>query len=174
MWQLLSSILLMDSLSTWWHLSSASAEPQYTDGHISHPQATHEVGNVLLLPLQPLCKLWSLENHDHHVCIVPALLHGKYGFPHPAIPDQVSTTWWGGGGGQVSAPTIPNTICTMCIALWMQCRLLKLVKKMMLIPVLLTLKQPQYLHLRFVLFHCKQDFSQWYWWPGKKEIRREK
>lgn len=31
--------------------------------------------------------------------------------------------------GHVSAPTIPNTICTKYIALWMSCALLKLVKK---------------------------------------------
>lgn len=44
----------------------------------SHLWAPHSQGTLL----QMLWKLWSLENHDHHVCIAPAHLHTKWGFGH--------------------------------------------------------------------------------------------
>lgn len=175
MWRLLSSILFTDPSPT--HRDTCLLHPQSLGTRVGTP-ATHK---------PPMRYETLFSRHCSHsansgawriviiMCVLPQLAYTANG----DSPIQLFLTEWAlhDGGveeGQVSAPTIPNTISTMCIALWMQCRLLKLVKKMVLLPVLLTLEHPKYLHLRFVLFHCKQDFSQWYWWPGKKEIRREK
>lgn len=80
-------------------------------------EPTHEAGNTLLLLLQLLCKLWSLENHDHHVCVAPAHLW-QVGIP-PTSYSWPSQHYVKAGmeKGHVSAPTIPNTICTKHVTL---------------------------------------------------------
>lgn len=94
---------------------------------VSHPWGRKHSAPAAAAALQTLelGESWSPCVH------CPSSLTWQVGIP-PSSYSWLSQHYVKGGmeEAHVSAPTIPNTICTNCITLWMQCVLLKLVKKM--------------------------------------------